>query len=73
MTREMSSVIRVAHERPASAAQLDPESAGWLGALAGTGPQREAALTRLHEMLLRIAQRECPAARPAAADHRPRA
>jgi RNA polymerase sigma-70 factor, ECF subfamily len=52
-------VIRVADDRLASAARLDPESAGWLGALAGTGPQREAALTRLHEMLLRIAQREC--------------
>jgi RNA polymerase sigma-70 factor (ECF subfamily) len=59
VTRETSSVIRAADDRPASAAQLDPESAGWLGALAGTGPQREAALTRLHEMLLRIAQREC--------------
>jgi RNA polymerase sigma-70 factor, ECF subfamily len=37
----------------------DPESAEWLGALAGTGPQREAALTRLHEMLVRIARAEC--------------
>jgi RNA polymerase sigma-70 factor (ECF subfamily) len=52
-------VIRVADDRPASAARLDPESAGWLGALAGTGPQREAALTRLHEMLVRIARAEC--------------
>ena len=52
-------VIRVADERPASAARLDPESAGWLGALAGIGPQREAALTRLHEMLVRIARAEC--------------
>jgi RNA polymerase sigma-70 factor (ECF subfamily) len=59
VTREMSSVIRVADDRPASPVQLDPESAGWLGALAGTGPQREVALARLHEMLLRIAQREC--------------
>ena len=59
MTREMSSVIRVADDRAASQVQLDPESAGWLGALAGTGPQREAALIRLHEMLLRIAHREC--------------
>jgi RNA polymerase sigma-70 factor, ECF subfamily len=49
----------VADERPASAAWLDPESAGWLGALAGTGPQREAALTRLHELLVRIARAEC--------------
>jgi RNA polymerase sigma-70 factor (ECF subfamily) len=55
----MSSVIRVADDRPASPVQLDPESAGWLGALAGTGPQREAALTRLHEMLVRIARAEC--------------
>ena len=62
-----------ADERPASAARLDPESAGWLDALAGRGAQREAALARLHEMLLRIAQRECPAARAAAADHRSRA
>jgi len=30
----MSSVIRVADDRPASPVQLDPESAGWLGALA---------------------------------------
>jgi RNA polymerase sigma-70 factor (ECF subfamily) len=52
-------VIRVGDDRPASAARLDPESAAWLGALAGTGPQREAALTRLHEMLVRIARAEC--------------
>jgi RNA polymerase sigma-70 factor (ECF subfamily) len=52
-------VIRVADERPATAARLDPESAEWLGALAGTGPQREAALARLHEMLVRIARAEC--------------
>ena len=46
-------------ERPAAAARLDPESAEWLGALAGTGPRREAALVRLHEMLVRIARAEC--------------
>jgi RNA polymerase sigma-70 factor (ECF subfamily) len=39
-------------------ARLDPESAEWLRALAVAGPQREAALARLHGMLLRIAQRE---------------
>ena len=43
----------------AAADRLDPESAEWLGALASSGPQREAALARLHEMLLRIAHREC--------------
>jgi RNA polymerase sigma-70 factor, ECF subfamily len=38
--------------------RLDPESAGWLRTLAGTGPAREAALGRLHEMLVRIARDE---------------
>jgi RNA polymerase sigma-70 factor (ECF subfamily) len=41
-----------------TATQLDPESAEWLRALADAGPQREAALARLHGMLLRIAQGE---------------
>jgi RNA polymerase sigma-70 factor (ECF subfamily) len=46
-------------ERPlAAAGRLDPESAEWLRVLAGTGPRREAALARLHEMLLRIARGE---------------
>jgi RNA polymerase sigma-70 factor (ECF subfamily) len=35
--------------------RLDPDSAEWLGVLTGTGPEREAGLARLHEMLLRIA------------------
>jgi RNA polymerase sigma-70 factor (ECF subfamily) len=39
-------------------AGLDAESAEWLGALAGFGPRREAALARLHELLVRIARRE---------------
>jgi RNA polymerase sigma-70 factor (ECF subfamily) len=42
----------------AAAARLDPESAEWLRVLAGTGPRREAALARLHEMLVRIAHGE---------------
>jgi RNA polymerase sigma-70 factor (ECF subfamily) len=37
---------------------LDPDSAEWLRLLAGTGPPREAALARLHEMLVRIARGE---------------
>jgi RNA polymerase sigma-70 factor (ECF subfamily) len=45
-------------QTPAAAARLDPESAGWLRALAGTAAQREAALAQLHELLVRIAQRE---------------
>src|ERR1700752_462571 len=44
---------------PRTAQSVDPESAEWLGALASRGAQREAALARLHEMLLRIAHREC--------------
>ena len=55
----MATVNPLVDETPRVANSVDPESAEWLGALAGTGPQREAALTRLHEMLLRIAQREC--------------
>ena len=43
---------------PAVVARLDPESAEWLRALMGTGPPREAALARLHGLLVRIAQGE---------------
>jgi RNA polymerase sigma-70 factor, ECF subfamily len=55
----MVTVDPVVDETPGVANSVDPESAEWLGALAGGGAQREAALARLHEMLLRIAQREC--------------
>jgi RNA polymerase sigma-70 factor (ECF subfamily) len=41
-----------------AAAGLDAESVDWLRALAGTGPQREEALARLHTLLLRIARSE---------------
>jgi RNA polymerase sigma-70 factor, ECF subfamily len=55
----MATVNPVADQTPDAADRLDAESAEWLGALAGRGLQREAALARLHEMLLRIARREC--------------
>jgi len=45
-------------EPTAAGAGLDAESAEWLQALAATGPGREAALERLHGMLVRIARRE---------------
>jgi RNA polymerase sigma-70 factor (ECF subfamily) len=46
-------------EQPSAVApRLDPDSAAWLADLAGTGPQQEAALARLHAMLVRIARRE---------------
>jgi RNA polymerase sigma-70 factor (ECF subfamily) len=37
---------------------MDPESRAWLAALAGDGPDREAALDRLHALLLRAARFE---------------
>jgi RNA polymerase sigma-70 factor (ECF subfamily) len=45
-------------ERTAAVVELDAESAEWLEALAGTGPRREEALARLHEMLVRVARGE---------------
>ena len=39
-------------------ARFDAESAEWLRLLGCTGPEREAALARLHELLLRIARGE---------------
>ena len=38
--------------------ELDAESGAWLRALGGTGAQRDQALARLHELLLRIARAE---------------
>jgi RNA polymerase sigma-70 factor, ECF subfamily len=37
---------------------LDPASAEWVRTLTGLGAERDAALARLHELLLRIARRE---------------
>jgi RNA polymerase sigma-70 factor (ECF subfamily) len=44
--------------RPASAARLDPESREWLRALRGTGAAYDAAVLRLHALLLRAARFE---------------
>ena len=41
-----------------AAPQLDPDSAEWVRTLSSFGAEREAALARLHELLLRIARRE---------------
>ena len=54
----MMPVNRRVDEAPVTATGLDPESAWWLGVLAGTGPRREAALARLHELLVRVARAE---------------
>jgi len=45
-------------EAAVSASELDAESAQWLQALAEPGAAREAALARLHKLLVRIAQGE---------------
>jgi len=42
----------------AAVTRLDAESTEWLRELAGSGSRQEAALARLHEMLLRIAHGE---------------
>jgi RNA polymerase sigma-70 factor (ECF subfamily) len=46
------------HESSAAAARPDVESAEWLRELADRGPRREAALARLHGLLVRVARRE---------------
>ena len=38
--------------------RFDPDSEQWVRVLSGTGPQQEAGLARLHELLLRIARAE---------------
>ena len=42
----------------ASAARADADTAEWVRLLAGAGPERDAALVRLHAMLVRIARAE---------------
>ena len=54
----MVSGNHTAHETRVAAARPDVESAEWLRALADMGPPREAALARLHGLLVRIARRE---------------
>jgi RNA polymerase sigma-70 factor, ECF subfamily len=44
--------------RPGSRNEPDAESASWLDALQSSGPARDAALARLHALLLRVAQSE---------------
>jgi len=45
-------------EQITAVAGLDADSAQWLRVLAGTGPEREEALARLHGLLVRIARGE---------------
>jgi RNA polymerase sigma-70 factor (ECF subfamily) len=50
--------------RSADGQALDVESLGWLRALSGTGHEREAAVERLHALLLRAARIEVARRRP---------
>jgi hypothetical protein len=45
-------------EIPVTVARFHPESAGWLRALAETGPQGDTALARLRELVVRVARGE---------------
>jgi RNA polymerase sigma-70 factor (ECF subfamily) len=45
-------------DSPAPLTRLDPESAEWVRTLCGRGREREAAVVRLHELLLRVARGE---------------
>jgi RNA polymerase sigma-70 factor, ECF subfamily len=54
----MASADHTASGTAVTPPQLDPASAEWVRTLTGFGAEREAALARLHEMLLRIARRE---------------
>jgi RNA polymerase sigma-70 factor (ECF subfamily) len=60
---ELGSIVTVSgndtvREAAVSAPELDAESAQWLQALAEPGAAREAALARLHKLLVRIARGE---------------
>src|SRR5258708_22657249 len=54
----MVPVGRPVREVAVAAARFDAESAEWPRLLAGTGPEREAALEGLHELMVRIARGE---------------
>ncbi len=45
-------------EHPVTHPGLDPDSAMWLQGLGGSGPSHEDTVTRLHELLLRVARAE---------------
>ncbi|HEY2674851.1 MAG TPA: sigma-70 family RNA polymerase sigma factor [Rugosimonospora sp.] len=54
----MVGVDQTAGESQVATDRLDPESAEWVRVLGGAGAEREAALTRLHGLLVRIARSE---------------
>jgi len=53
--------------------RFDPDSGQWIRELSGAGPQREAALARLHDLLAARRTQRAAAARQPAPDHRTRA
>jgi RNA polymerase sigma-70 factor (ECF subfamily) len=65
-TAERQEVTPITHPSAASveAAPLDPESREWLRCLRSDGRERDEAVSKLHELLLRAARYECARRRP---------
>jgi RNA polymerase sigma-70 factor (ECF subfamily) len=59
-----SAATPITHTAPAAAQPLDYESRDWLRSLRATGGEREAAIARLHALLLRAARFEVARRRP---------
>jgi len=59
-----SAAAPITHAGPATARPLDDESRDWLRSLRATGGEREAAIARLHALLLRAARFEVARRRP---------
>lgn len=59
-----SAATPITHTGPAAAQPLDDESRDWLRSLRATGGEREAAIARLHALLLRAARFEVARRRP---------
>jgi RNA polymerase sigma-70 factor, ECF subfamily len=65
-TAERQEVSPITHPSAASveAAPLDPESREWLRCLRSDGRERDEAVAKLHDLLLRAARYECARRRP---------
>ena len=62
--RPMEPVTPLPTRAPAVSADLDPESREWVGSLRADGATRDAAIARLHALLLRAARFEVARRRP---------
>ena len=62
--RSMEASARLATERPAPVAAADQDSRDWLRGLRAAGAERDAAVSRLHALLLRAARFEVARRKP---------